>query len=91
VQRILGRADGLCNKKIALAALSLTKRPILHAAWQFDVYGVQTLISFRPIFYNLIALARINGAFLPPGGFEPFRKSVYKMAVSQHESGIALG
>jgi hypothetical protein len=60
VQRILGRADGLCNKKIALRALSLTNQSILHAVMQFAACGVQTFITcgnhslqFYPLFASI--------------------------------------
>ncbi|WP_204375364.1 hypothetical protein, partial [Serratia sp. 506_PEND] len=60
VQRILGRAGDLCNKKIALRALSLINQSILHTVMQFAACGVQTFITrgnhslqFYPLFASL--------------------------------------
>jgi hypothetical protein len=60
VQRILGRPDDLCNKKIALVALSLTNHPILHGVLQFTARSVQRFINcrhhslqFNPLFASI--------------------------------------
>ena len=64
MQRILGRPDGLCNKKIALAALSLTNYPILLSVWQFIPSGAQRFInhSHHPLDLNC-SFAGVDRAF----------------------------
>ncbi|WP_049276808.1 hypothetical protein, partial [Serratia marcescens] len=69
VQRILGRAGDLCNKKIALRALSLINQSILHTVMQFAACGVQTFITRGNILYNFIHFLQALSAAFSVSGF----------------------